>query len=155
MGTTPDVRLCTAEDLPLLQRRAVRPGAEFAERNLDLAAAGDYFFVGAFSPDDVMGYVLLDCRPGAQLRPEMASLWVYPAYSRQGLGVRLTRFIENIAAQHGFDSVNLGVDPENPAAIPMYIGLDYTPTCDHRTVLDDDGTEQREAIFRKSLTITR
>ena len=34
--------------------------------------------------------------------------------------------------------VKLGVDPENPAAIPMYIGLDYTPTGDHRVVTDED-----------------
>jgi len=153
--TSPDVRLCTDEDLPLLQRRAVRPGSGFAQRNLELAAAGDYFFVGAFGDDDVWGYVVLDCRPDTELRPEMTGLWVYPAHRRHGLGVRLTRFIEDIAAQHGFDSVQLGVDPENPAAIPMYIGLDYTPTGDHRLVLDEDDNEQHEAIYRKSLTITR
>ena len=150
-----DVRQCTPADLPLLQAREVRPGSRFAERNLERAASGDYFFVGAFSPDDVLGYVVLDCRPDADLRPEMQGLWVYPAYRRQGLGVELTRFIEGIAAEQGFDSVLLGVDPDNPAAIPMYIGLDYTPTGDHRTVVDDEGAEQHEAIYRKSLRITR
>ncbi|HOA89821.1 MAG TPA: GNAT family N-acetyltransferase [Propioniciclava tarda] len=150
-----DVRLCTPDDLALLESREVRPGSNFAQRNLALAGSGDFFFVGAFTPDDVAGYVALDCRADNELRPEMLTLWVYPEYRRQGLGVKLTRFIEGIAAQQGFNSVKLGVDPENPAAIPMYIGLDYTPTGDHRVVTDEDGAETREAIFRKSLTINR
>ncbi len=149
-----DVRLCTAADLPLLQAREVRPGSGFAERNIELAQGGDYFFVGAFNADDVMGYVALDCRPETELAPEMKTLWVYPAYRRQGLGVELTRFIEKIAADQGYTSVQLGVDPANPAAIPMYIGLDYRPTGDHRIIIEDS-TEQREAIYSKSLTITR
>lgn len=152
---TLDVRLCTAADLPLLLAKEVRPGAGFAARNLSLAEGGDFFFVGAFGPSDIAGYVVLDCRAETEIRPEMKSLWVYPEYRRQGLGVKLTRFIEQIAAQQGFDSVQLGVDPENPAAIPMYIGLEYTPTGDHRTVTDDDGVDTLEAIFRKSLTIAR
>ena len=150
-----EVRQCTPADLPLRQAREVRPGSQFAERNLALAEGGDYFFVGAFTSGDVMGYVVLDCRDEAELRPEMKGLWVYPEYRRQGLGVRLTRFIEGIAAEQGFDAVQLSVDPENPAAIPMYIGLDYTPTGDHRAVVDDEGAEQHEAIYRKSLRITR
>ncbi len=147
-----EVRPCTPADLPLLTAR--EPGATRAPQYLDLAAHGDFFFVAAFAPDAVAGYVALDCRPGAELAPEMRTLWVYPEFRRQGLGVRLTRAIEDIAAAQGHAEVKLGVDPENPAAIPMYIGLDYTPTGDHRTVVED-GVEVREAIFRKSLTIGR
>lgn len=151
-ATTIEVRLCTAADLPLLSTR--EPGATRGPSYLELADQGDFFFVAAFAPDEVAGYVALDCRPGTELAPEMLTLWVYPEFRRQGLGVLLTKAIEDIAAAHGFDEVKLGVDPDNPAAIPMYIGLDYTPTGDHRTVTED-GAELREAIYRKSLTISR
>lgn len=149
-----DVRLCTPADLPLLESRALRPDSAFARQQLALSSGGNYFFVGAFTPDDIAGYVVLDCLTDTDLRPEMKTLWVFPKYRRKGLGVQLTRFIEGIAAQQGFASVKLGVDPENPAAIPMYIGLDYTPTGDHRVVTDENGDEQHEAIYRKSLTIS-
>jgi ribosomal protein S18 acetylase RimI-like enzyme len=147
-----EVRLCTPADLPKLSTR--EPGASRAPEYLALAENGDFFFVAAFTPDEVAGYVALDCRPETELAPEMRTLWVYPSFRRQGIGVLLTRAIEEIAAGQGYDEVKLGVDPENPAAIPMYIGLDYTPTGDHRTVIED-GAEQVEAIYRKSLTIGR
>ncbi len=147
-----EVRLCTPADLPKLSTR--EPGATRAPEYLELAKQGNFFFVAAFAPDEVAGYVALDCRPETELAPEMRTLWVYPGFRRQGLGVRLTRAIEQIAAAQGYDEVKLGVDPDNPAAIPMYIGLDYTPTGDHRVVLED-GAEQVEAIYRKSLTIGR
>ncbi len=155
MSDAIEVRPCTPADLTALAAREVRQGSGFAATNLDLAAQGDYFFVGAFAPDAVAGYVVLDCRPDTELRPEMKSLWVYPDFRRRGLGVALTREIERIAAGEGFDEVLLSVDPENPAAIPMYIGLDYTPTGDHRVVSSgaDGEPEVTEAIYRKSLTI--
>ena len=48
---------------------------------------------------------------------------------------------------------------DNPAAIPLYIGLGYTPTGDHRSALnmsvidgEGEGTDDPiEAIYRKSL----
>lgn len=155
MNETIVVRPCTEADLPLLRRRVVRQGSDFAASALRLAQAGDYFFVGAFTDDDVAGYVALDCRAETELRPEMKSLWVYPEYRRRGLGVQLTRAVEKIAAEQGFDEVTLGVDPENPAAIPLYISLDYTPTGHHRTTADGEGGEQVEAIYRKSLALLR
>ena len=55
--------------------------------------------------------------------------------------------------------VFLRVDPDNAAAIPMYIGLDYTPTGDHvlttyetvNSAGERSTTEQRDAVYRKSL----
>ena len=157
-----EVRQCTPADLPLLQAREVRPGSQFAERNLALAEGGDYFFVGAFTSGDVMGYVVLDCREETDLRPEMKNLWVYPEFRRRGLGAALSQYLETLASRHGFDEIQLGVDPENPAAIPMYIGLDYTPTGHHRVAtyltIAEDGTETEvkghDAIYRKSLRIS-
>ena len=55
----------------------------------------------------------------------------------------------------------LGVNPDNPAAIPLYISLDYTPTGEHRnavnlSVIDGEqgpGVDPVEAIYRKSLRL--
>lgn len=146
-----EVRPCTPADLELLSQR--EPGAGLAADYLERVAEGNFFFVAAIG-DEVAGYVGLDTAEDNELRPEMRTLYVYPEFRRQGLGKALSRAVEDIAAEQGFDEVNLGVDPENPAAIPMYISLDYTPTGDHRTV-DVDGAEQHEAIYRKSLTIGR
>ncbi len=74
----------------------------------------------------------------------------------------MTSFMEEKAAGLGFTEIFLGVTPDNPAAIPLYIGLDYTPTGEHRRavnleVLELDGghllsdDEPTEAIYRKSL----
>ena len=71
----------------------------------------------------------------------------------------LTRYLENLARERGFVEIFLRVDPENAAAIPMYIGLDYTPSGDHRLTsyesADATGavqvSERLEAVYRKSL----
>jgi ribosomal protein S18 acetylase RimI-like enzyme len=84
---------------------------------------------------------------------------VYPEARRRGAGRALTRFLEARAAELGFVEVFLRVDPDNVAAIPMYIGLDYSPTGDHVVTtyesMDDQGqevsTEQTDAVYRKSL----
>ena len=55
----------------------------------------------------------------------------------------------------------LRVDPQNEAAIPMYISLDYTPTGDHKLTtyhyVDGLGNtharEETDAIYRKSLRL--
>ena len=154
--TNVTVRACTAHDLAVLEAREVRPGSGFARSNLALAEAGRLHFIAAFTEDDVAGFVLLDTDEVNELRPEMQSLWVYPTYRRQGIGEMLTASIEAIAREQGFDEVFLGVNPDNPAAIPMYIGLAYKPTGDHRFVTDEvTGVEQHEAIYRKSLRTGR
>ena len=63
------------------------------------------------------------------------------------------------ATELGFVEVFLRVDPDNEAAIPMYIGLDYSPTGDHALTtyesVDAEGVrhsvEQTDSIYRKSL----
>lgn len=167
--TTPDitVRLATADDLPALSERESQGARGNAAEHLTLVSAGDYYLVMAFLADEPAGHGVLDAREDNELRPEVKSLYVYPSARRRGVGAAISRFLEAKASELGFDEIFLGVTPDNPAAIPMYIGLDYTPTGEHRSavnlaVLQLDGDqiithedEPTEAIYRKSLRITR
>jgi ribosomal protein S18 acetylase RimI-like enzyme len=104
---------------------------------------------------------VLDCRPGNPLLPELKSLWVFPHARRQGAARALTRFLEGQAIELGHQETFLRVDPQNEAAIPMYISLDYSPTGDHMvtryTYVDGLGKsherEELDAIYRKSLRL--
>lgn len=151
------VRLCTAEDLPAL--KALEPhSAARIDRHFDRQQAGGYYFAVAFREEEPLGTSVLDCGEG-HLRPELKNLWVYPAHRRQGAARALTRFLERQAAELGFVEVFLKVNPDNEAAIPMYIGLDYTPTGDHAVTTyetvdaagDLQTATQTDAVYRKSL----
>lgn len=153
------VRLTTEADLAALHAREAHPEAHLAQRHFDRQQAGDYYFALAVRGDTILGFCVLDCDRGNDLCPELKSLWVYPEARRQGAAAAVTTFLEERARELGFVEVFLKVDPENEAAIPMYIGLDYTPTGDHawttyESVAADGArhsTEQRDAIYRKSL----
>ncbi len=153
------VRLSSADDLDALHAREPHPQARLAQRHFDRQQAGDYFFAVAQRGDTILGYCALDCDRSNHLCPELKSLWVYPEHRRQGAARQLTTFLEDQARELDFVEVFLRVDPENAAAIPMYIGLDYGPTGDHvlTTYETVDATgqrssfEQRDAVYRKSL----
>lgn len=153
------VRLSTADDLTALHAREAHPEAHLAQAHFERQQAGDYYFAIAERGDTILGFCVLDCDPSQPLCPELMSLWVYPEFRRQGAAAALTTFLEDRAAERGFVEVFLRVDPENAAAIPMYISLDYSPTGDHifttYETIGPDGTvsstEQRDAIYRKSL----
>lgn len=153
------VRLCTAEDLPALHAREAHPSARTAQKHFDRQATGDYFYAVALRGDAPLGTSVLDCDRTSPLCPELKNLYVYPDLRRQGAARALTTFLEQQAAALGFVEVFLRVNPDNEAAIPMYIGLDYSPTGDHALTtyesVDSAGavhiTEQTDAIYRKSL----
>jgi ribosomal protein S18 acetylase RimI-like enzyme len=155
------VRLCTAADLPVLSAREAHPAAMIAQRHFERQATGGYYFAVALRGDEPLGTSVLDCDPANRLCPELKGLWVYPEARRQGAARALTTFLEAQAAAHSYVEVFLRVDPDNEAAIPMYIGLDYTPTGEHTLTsyesVDASGnvlvTEQRDAVYRKSLLI--
>ena len=155
------VRLCTAEDLSALHGKEPHPAARIAQRHFDRQEAGDYFFALALSGAEPLGTSVLDCNPKNKLCPELKNLWVYPEARRQGAARALTRFLEAQAAGLGFVEVFLRVNPDNEAAIPMYIGLEYTPTGDHAMTpyetFDAAGAsqiyEQLDAVYRKSLLV--
>lgn len=157
------VRLCTADDLASLSRREPHPNARYAESHYLRQQEGGYLFAVAVNGDDHLGTSVLDCRDDNHLQPELKSLWVHPEFRRMGAARQLTRFLEDRALELGFDEIFLRVDPQNEAAIPMYISLDYTPTGDHKLTTYEyvDGLgnthsrEQMDAIYRKSLRLLR
>ena len=157
------VRLCTTDDLDALGRREPHPNARYAEGHFERQQQGEYFFAIAVRGDVQLGTSVLDCREDNLLQPELKSLWVYPESRRQGAARALTRFLEQQAIDLGFDEIFLRVDPQNAAAIPMYISLDYTPTGDHRLTTyeyvdalgNTHSREEMDAIYRKSLRLLR
>lgn len=156
---TVEARLASREDLPVLEANETDATRGLSASYLDLQDAGDYYVVVGLLDGEVAGRVILDTRPESDYVPEMKLLWVFPKYRRQGLGAALTAKLEDLARNLGYDEIFLGVTPDNPAAIPMYISLDYTPTGEHRSainlsVIDPEwftADEPTEAIFRKSL----
>lgn len=161
---TVSVRLATDADLEILEAREGEAARGSSREALQRQKDGDFFLVVGLLDEQIAGRVILDCSAENELRPEMKLLWVYPEARRRGLGASMTSFMEDLAASMGFDEIFLGVTPDNPAAIPLYIGLDYTPTGEHRSavnlaviepeaIVPDD--EPTEAIFRKSLRIRR
>ncbi len=156
-----EVRLCTADDLDALSRREPHPNARYAHGHFERQQQGEYFFAIALRDGQQLGTSVLDCRGDNLLQPELKSLWVYPESRRQGAARALTRFLEQQAIELGFDEIFLRVDPQNAAAIPMYISLDYTPTGDHKLTTYEyvDGLgnthsrEETDAIYRKSLRL--
>ena len=164
-GPEPKVtaRLATSADLPALEANETERTRGLSASYLERHAEGDYYVVVGLLDDQIMGRVVLDCRADqGVLVPEMKLLWVVPAARRRGLAVAMTTFLEEMAARLGYDEIFLGVTTDNPAAIPMYISLEYTPTGEHRNAINlsvieswhgvnDD--EPVEAIFRKSLKL--
>ncbi|MFT3861560.1 GNAT family N-acetyltransferase [Micropruina sp.] len=157
------VRLCTADDLPALSRREPHPNARYAQGHFEHQLEGGYLFAIALRGEEQLGTSVLDCRDDNLLQPELKSLWVYPEFRRLGAARALTQFLEDRAIDLGFDEIFLRVDPQNAAAIPMYISLDYTPTGDHKLTtyhyVDGLGNthsrEEMDAIYRKSLRLLR
>lgn len=155
------IRLVSADDLGALHSREAHPDAHLALRHYERQQAGDYFFALAERAGTFLGFCVLDCDPDNALCPELKSLWVYPEARRLGAGRALTGYLEQLARDRGFVEIFLRVDPENAAAIPMYIGLDYTPSGDHfltaYELVDASGavqiTERMDAVYRKSLMV--
>lgn len=151
------VRLVEQEDVAALHARESQPGAHLAQEHLDRQAEGSYFFAVAVDDSGVpLGIGALDARPG-RLCPELRNLLVYPEARGHGVATEISRFLESLATDNGFAEVFLRVDPENEAAIPVFIGLDYTPTGDHLPALPtgagDDDAERLDAVYRKSLRL--
>lgn len=155
------VRLATAEDREALEANETTKTTGLTARYLEMQDEGDFYVVVGLLDDEIRGRVILDCRHSNELAPEMKLLWVVPDARRQGLGVALTSYLEKLAAELGHDAIFLGVTPDNPAAIPLYISLDYTPTGAHRSAVnlsvidgENGGTDEpTEAIYRKSLKL--
>lgn len=162
-ATTIEARLATSEDLPILEAHETAKTRGFSSSYLTLQEAGDYYVVVGLLDGVVSGRAVLDCRDddGTPLVPEMKLLWVFPEARRQGLGAVMTQHLEELAKELGYEEIFLGVTPDNPAAVTMYVQMGYAPTGEHRSavnmsVIDGEGEgtdDPIEAIFRKSLRV--
>lgn len=163
--TTVAARLATRDDLAALEANETERTRGLSATYLDAQDRGDFYLVVGTLGDQIAGRVILDCRDDdAVLVPEMKLLWVFPQFRRRGLGAAMTQELELLARRLNYDEIFLGVSADNnPAAIPLYVSLGYTPTGDHRnavnlSVIDGSQTETEtadstEAIFRKSLRV--
>lgn len=158
--TAVSARLATRDDLPALEANETQRTLGLSAIYLDEQDRGNYYVVVGLLDGKVVGRVILDCRDEPSvLTPEMKLLWVSPQARRQGIGAVMTQELERLALNMGFEEILLGVSPDSPAAIPMYVNLGYAPTGDHRSainlsVIDTENQRQEEpteAIFRKSL----
>lgn len=157
-GTQVEARLATRDDLAGLEAIETERTDGLSASYLKLQDQGDFYVIVGLVDGELMGRAILDTRTTNELVPELKLLWVVPSARRQGLGVAITSYLENVAAELGYDEIFLGVSPDNPAAIPLYISLDYTPTGEHRkavnvSVVDADLASATEAIYRKSLRL--
>lgn len=168
MGEAPkaakvEARLATADDLGALEANETARTRGFSATYLAEQDKGDYYVVVGLLDGEIAGRVVLDCRADddTPLVPELKLLWVLPRARRQGLGAAMTQHLEELAKELGYEEIFLGVTPDNPAAIPMYVQLGYAPTGEHRSavnmsVIDGEGEgtdDPIEAIFRKSLRV--
>lgn len=161
-GPRVTARLATADDLDALVALETARTEGLSQSYLTLQEQGDFYVIVGLLDDAIQGRVILDMRPVEDtIVPELKLLWVVPEARRLGLGYALTSYLESIAAQFGYNEVFLGVNPDDPAAIPLYISLDYAPTGEHRqainlSVIDSEaslGDNPMEAIYRKSLRV--
>jgi len=156
---TIEARIATADDLPALIANETSRTKGLSAEYLALQGQGEFYVVVGLIDGEVGGRALLDCRDdGTNLVPEMKVLWVFPNARRKGLGLAMTAALEDLARDLGYREIFLGVSPENPAAIPLYIELGYAPTGEHRqavnvSVLVTEAEPPMEAIFQKSLVV--
>ena len=153
------VRIVEEADLPSLREVQARPELNLVDEHFKAQSAGELIFAVALEGDEPLGTALLDLDAGTWT-PELRNMYVYPSARRRGVGRALSKWIEQQAAERGFKSVYLAVDPNNEKAIPLYVQLEYHPTGEH-VFVDDPEVEQTDegvapakhyAVYKKSLT---
>lgn len=153
------VRIVEEADLPRLREVQARPELNLVDEHFKAQSAGELIFAVALEGDEPLGTALLDLDAGTWT-PELRNMYVYPSARRRGAGRALSKWIEQQAAERGFKSVYLAVDPNNEKAIPLYVQLEYHPTGEH-VFVDDPEVEQTDAgvapakhyaVYKKSLT---
>ncbi len=126
------IRLCTAEDLPVLHSREAHPDGTIAQRHFERQEAGDYFFARR-AGRRAAGVLRPGLRSGERPVPGAEEPVGLPGGPTPGSRpAHSPAILENLARERLASSrSSCGSNPDNEAAIPMYIGLDYTPTGDH------------------------
>lgn len=158
MSTAITVRQVSASDLPVLRSLDTTPDDAAADRHFDEQRSGDVVFFVALEAESPLGVAVLDLRPDDYC-PRLRNMWVYPHARRKGAGRALSTHAEQIARERGHTEVFLAVDPNNEAAVPLYVSLDYYPIGEHifveqpeeAQVADPSMASDYYAVYRKSL----
>jgi len=141
------LRLAHEEDLPWLEwfgwftrhRAIIRDAYERHRR-------GENVMLLAIAADFPIGQVWIDL--GRKRHEGGALLWavrVLPGFQRAGIGERLVRRAEALAAERGATRVELGVEKDNPGARRFYERLGYAvagEVHEHYECVTPDGREE-------------
>jgi ribosomal protein S18 acetylase RimI-like enzyme len=76
---------------------------------------------------------------------------VVPEMQRRGIGTALIRSAEAVAAEHGYEAVQLGVEDSNPGARRLYERLGYRPVARLDFQYDGAPTPNPGLMMRKEL----
>lgn len=131
------LRLCRKEDLPAVEWM----GLHTREREIIAEAfaaqeRGEQLMLLADANGFPIGQAWLDfARRGSERCPRLWAVRVFPPLQRAGLGEKLMREAERLAAAHGARQVELGVERINPAARRFYRRLGYVPVGSEREVV--------------------
>lgn len=75
----------------------------------------------ALAGDEVVGQVLVNCdgRQVAEFK------WLVVKHHAEGIGSALLKYAEGIAKDHGCESIDCTIDPENHEVVPWYKARGY------------------------------
>lgn len=153
------VRRAVAADLDSLQSHSPRPELSLPAQRFSEQEQGTGILAVAEIDSVVVASGFLDFAD-EELTPEVKNLFVNADARRLGVGRAVWSWLEEQARVAGYRQVFLAVDPNNEAAIPLFINMGYSPTGNHLFVDNPDRTQVADptrasnhyAIYQKSLT---
>ena len=164
-----EVRLCTDEDLEVLERDLPTGVGRVHQKHLLRAQRHEVSYFGAWDGERAVGTGVIVWTPSRPDRvhgedcdatAEIAHLQVHPASRGRGVGTALIRHGEKLAKAAAYRSVTIKVSSdENERAAQLYQRLGYAPT--GTTVVSDyawidaDGVEheasETDTVLRRHL----
>ena len=146
------LRLCRQEDLLALEwSGAFSHHREIIGEAFALQAAGEAWMLVAEHRGVPIGQAWLDLRPqGGALGPMVWAVRVIAAYQGRGVGTRLIRRLEDMAADAGHAWLELGVEMDNPAARAFYERLGWRVAGERRDTYSYVTPEGRAVVHHLS-----
>ena len=153
------VRRAVATDVASLQANSPRPELNLPALRFSEQEQGAGVLAVAEVNSVIVGSGFLDFAD-EELTPEVKNLYVNADARRLGVGKAVWSWLEEQARAADYKQVFLAVDPNNEAAIPLFINMGYSPTGNHMFVDNPDRTQVADpsrasnhyAIYQKSLT---
>lgn len=164
-----EVRLCTDEDLEVLERDLPTGLGRVHQKHLLRAQRHEVSYIGAWDGGRAVGTGVIVWSPSRpdkapdesiDATAEIAHVQVHPASRGRGVGTALIRYGEKLAKAAAYRSVTIKVSSEeNERAAQLYQRLGYTPTgatvISDYTWIDADGVEhgasETDTVLRRHL----